>query len=88
MTALKRPRHPMPDDVRQALELGDAMGAYERRPDYQRNDYIGWIEESRRDVTRRKRIRQMLEELDAGNTYMGMPWTPDRRGGSPKGPKS
>jgi uncharacterized protein YdeI (YjbR/CyaY-like superfamily) len=76
MTALKRVRHPMPEDVKQALESSELMGAYRSRPDYQQNDYVGWIEESRREVTRRKRIRQMLEELEAGDVYMKMAWKP------------
>lgn len=80
MTAPKRPRHPMPEDVEQALELSELMGAYRARPPYQQNDYIGWIDESRRDVTRRKRIRQMLEELEAGDVYMNMAWRPGAKG--------
>jgi hypothetical protein len=33
----------MPTDVRRALEQADLMRAYDARPPYQRNDYIGWI---------------------------------------------
>jgi len=72
--AIKRPL-PLPDDVRAALELSDLMPAYDSRPDGQRNGYISWIEESRRDVFRRKRIRQMLDELDAGTIYLGSDWS-------------
>lgn len=75
MSAVKRPEHPIPDDVRQALELTGLTAAYGRRPPYQRNDYVGWIEDARREVTRRKRVRQMLDELEAGDAYMGMPWS-------------
>jgi uncharacterized protein YdeI (YjbR/CyaY-like superfamily) len=64
----------MPEDVKQALEAGEVMEAFEARPPQQRNGYIGWIIESRREVTRRKRIRQMLEELYKGNVYLGASW--------------
>jgi len=79
--ALKRPQHPLPEDVRQALELSDLMAAYKARPPYQRNDYVGWIEQARREVTRRKRVRQMLDELGAGDVYMGMAWSANRKPG-------
>lgn len=76
--ALKRPVHPIPDDVRQALDNSGLWDAYSARPAYQRNDYIGWIGEARREVTRRKRIRQMLDELEAGEGYMGLEWKGQR----------
>ena len=41
---LKRPRHPMPDDVRDALSERGLRDAYDARPPYQRNDYLGWID--------------------------------------------
>jgi hypothetical protein len=40
---LKRPRYPMPNDVRQALDQHGLMQKYQERPPYQQNDYIGWI---------------------------------------------
>jgi hypothetical protein len=40
---LKREIQPMPDDIREALEQRDLIQAYEARPAYQRNDYLGWI---------------------------------------------
>ena len=40
---LKRPRHPMPDFVKRALEERGLMAEYQERPAYQQNDYIGWI---------------------------------------------
>ncbi|MCL1803479.1 MAG: YdeI/OmpD-associated family protein [Eubacteriaceae bacterium] len=45
---------------------------YDARPAYQRNDYISWIERAKREDTRQKRIAQMLDELQAGDSYMGM----------------
>jgi predicted amino acid-binding ACT domain protein len=50
--------------------------AYDARPPYQRNDYLGWINRAKRDDTRQKRLRQMLAELRAGEGYMNMPWRP------------
>ena len=83
MTALKRPRHPMPPDVKAALTDRKLMNAYRARPDYQQNDWIAWIERARRDDTRRKRLDQMLEELEAGEGYMGMEWHPRRETPAP-----
>lgn len=72
MGALQRPRYPMPPEVELALNERGLMGAYLARPDYQQNDYVGWIERARQDDTRRKRLEQMLDELQAGDAYMGM----------------
>lgn len=69
-----RPRWPMPEDVRSALEESSLMEEYRARPPYQRNDYIGWISRGKRPETVQKRIDQMLQELQAGNVYMGMAW--------------
>ena len=74
----RRPRHPMPDDVHEALLASGLMAAYDARPPYQRNDYIGWIVRAKRPATRLKRLRQMLDELTAGDTYMNMPWNARR----------
>lgn len=64
----------MPDFVMAALESEGLAAAYASRPPYQRNDYLGWIARAKRDATRDKRLRQMLDELAAGDTYMGMVW--------------
>jgi uncharacterized protein YdeI (YjbR/CyaY-like superfamily) len=73
---LSRPIHPMPDFVREALRSNQLMDAYDARPDYQRNDYIGWIMRAKRDETRQKRLSQMLGELRQGDVYMRMRWSP------------
>ena len=73
---LKRPRYPMPDFVRQALDERGLMEAYQKRPAYQQNDYIGWINRAKRPETKEKRLRQMLEELEKGGVYMKMKHTP------------
>lgn len=73
---LKRPRHPMPDFVRQALLARGLMDAYRARPAYQQNDYIGWIGRAKREATIHKRLAQMLDELEAGDVYMKMDYYP------------
>jgi uncharacterized protein YdeI (YjbR/CyaY-like superfamily) len=71
---LTRPKQPMPGFVRDALTKEDVMRAYEARPPYQRNDYLGWINRAKRDETKQKRLRQMIDELKRGGVYMGMKW--------------
>lgn len=73
---LKRPRHPMPEFVRQALNEHGLMEKYKARPPYQQNDYLGWITRAKRDATRQKRLGQMLAELEQGDVYMRMDWKP------------
>jgi uncharacterized protein YdeI (YjbR/CyaY-like superfamily) len=68
----------MPEDVRAALIERGLMDAYHARPDYQQNDYIGWITRAKRDATRQKRLAQMLEELEGGERYMNMAWKKGR----------
>ena len=75
----KRPVQPMPDDVRAELDECGLMDLYRQRPFYQRNDYLAWIGRAVKVETRRKRIEQMLEELDQGGVYMGMDHPPSRR---------
>lgn len=72
MCALKRRLNPMPDHVRDALTERGLMDAFEARPPYQRNDYLGWIARAKREETRERRLVQMLDELGSGDRYMGM----------------
>lgn len=69
---LKRPRYPMPEFVLNALHERGLLAAYEARPAYQQNDYIGWISRAKRQATREKRLLQMLDELERGGVYMHM----------------
>jgi len=55
------------------------MKAYRERPPYQQNDYIGWITRAKRQSTRDKRLAQMLDELEKGDVYMKMAYTPRKR---------
>jgi len=69
---LKRPRYVMPDYIKYALEERTLMDDYLKRPAYQQNDYIGWIERAKQMETKQKRLNQMLSELEAGGVYMKM----------------
>ena len=69
-----RKREDMPEFVRQALEESGLRDKYDARPPYQRNDYLLWINKVKRDDTKRKHLSQMLDELEAGDVYMGMVW--------------
>ena len=71
---LKRPIYPMPDIVKDALTRRGLREAYRERPAYQQNDYIGWITRAKRQSTIDKRLDQMLDELERGDTYMKMPY--------------
>jgi uncharacterized protein YdeI (YjbR/CyaY-like superfamily) len=71
-----RERYPMPEDVAERLREAGLSEAYEARPPYQRNDYLMWIGQAKRDETREKRIAQMLDELKRGGIYMKMAWDP------------
>ena len=74
LSRLKRPVHPMPEDIRAALEKKRLLAAYHARPPYQQNDYVGWIGRAKLPATRAGRLRQMLEELERGGVYMHMHW--------------
>lgn len=75
-SSLKRPIEPMPEFVLAALEKENLLGDYDSRPAYQRNDYLLWINSAKRQDTKEKRLRQMLEELRAGGVYMNMKHSP------------
>jgi hypothetical protein len=76
MSPLTRTRHAMPVYIREAIESRRLLDAYYARPDYQQNDYIGWIGRANRPETKEKRLNQMLDELERGGVYMNMKWLP------------
>lgn len=51
-SGLKRPRYPIPDFIKQAIEERDLMDEYRKRPAYQQNDYIGWINRAKHQKTK------------------------------------
>lgn len=71
---LTRDLQPMPDFVRDAIRERGLADKYEERPAYQRNDYLLWIDDAKRETTKRKRLEQMLDELESGGVYMRMKW--------------
>lgn len=73
---LKRPRHQMPNLVKRALVDRGLMAAYNARPPYQRNDYLGWITRAKQQDTIDRRLEQMLHELERGDRYMKMKYSP------------
>ena len=79
-STLKRPLNPMPEFVERALLERGLMAAYRQRPPYQRNDYLGWITQAKREPTKLRRLAQMLDELQQGDRYMKMAWRPSTRG--------
>jgi hypothetical protein len=66
----------MPGFVKAALAARKLTEAYEARPAYQKSDYLLWIEKTPLMAGKRKRLDQMLDELEKGDVYMGEPWTP------------
>ncbi|KKB84908.1 hypothetical protein VW29_08760 [Devosia limi DSM 17137] len=77
MSPVQRPlrkREDMPDFVAEALEASGLREKYDARPPYQRNDYLLWINKVKREETKQKHLRQLLEELETGGVYMGMAW--------------
>ncbi len=71
---LTRPLNPMPPKVERALDDAGLLEAYQARPPYQRNDYLGWIDRAKRPETKARRLQQMLDELEQGDVYMKMGW--------------
>ncbi len=70
--ALKREIQKMPEQIRIALAERDLTDDFYKRPPYQQNDYISWITRAKREETSRKRLDQMLDELEKGGVYMKM----------------
>ena len=71
---MKRPAQTMPSRISDALAQEGLQDAYDARPWYQRNDYLGWISRAKHEETRQKRLQQMLAELRASDVYMKMAW--------------
>lgn len=71
-TRLTRQVYDLPDYVVKALDENALWERYRARPPYQQNDYIGWITRGKREETRMKRLGQMVDELQKGDSYMGM----------------
>lgn len=70
------PKTTMPGFVKSALAARSLEAAYRDRPKYQQTEYLTWIEAGKLNDEKRKRMGQMLDELAAGNVFLGKPWTP------------
>lgn len=79
ISGLTRPIQEMPQFVAEALQARGLMQAYRERPAYQQNDYLGWINQARRQATKEKRLAQMLDELERGGVYMNMKHPPSAK---------
>jgi uncharacterized protein YdeI (YjbR/CyaY-like superfamily) len=66
----------MPDFILKALRKRGPLRAYRRRPAYQQNDYLAWIDRAKRAETKDRRLAEMLEDLTLGDRYMGIPYNP------------
>ena len=73
---LQRAVRQMPASIRKQLVGRGLLDAYRERPPYQRNDYLSWISRAKREETKRRRLQQMLAELERGDIYMRMNYKP------------
>jgi uncharacterized protein YdeI (YjbR/CyaY-like superfamily) len=59
--------HPLPADLRKALETSDeALAAWLDITPLARNEFICWVEDAKQQQTRERRIRRTREELEEG----------------------
>ena len=54
------------------------MEAYQARPPYQQNDYIGWITRAKLPATKERWLARMLDELEQGGVSMKMAYRSKR----------
>jgi hypothetical protein len=71
-----RGKKPIPGFVRTALAKHKVTDAFLARPEYQRNDYLTWLEGAKLTEQRQQRLDQLVTELQKGDVYMGEPWSP------------
>jgi len=67
---LKRPKPAMPGFVKNALKKRGLLETYKKRPAYQQDQYLGWIDEAKIQDLKLKRLNQMLDELEKGGIFM------------------
>jgi len=72
----KRGPKPVPGYVKTALAKHKLLEAFRARPEYQRNDYVTWLDAAKLAEQRQQRLTQFLDELGKGDVYMGEPWSP------------
>lgn len=65
---------PVPRSVRAMMEVEGVWNAWQARPSSQRDQYLEWIAAAEEPEGNAERIDQMLEELHAGDRFMGERW--------------
>ena len=59
--------HALPRDLRVALDAKpEALAAWRDITPLARNEFICWVEDAKQEVTRARRIRRTVEELEEG----------------------
>ncbi|MEO5767758.1 MAG: YdeI/OmpD-associated family protein [Polyangia bacterium] len=59
--------HKLPVDLRAALSAHPtAIAAWRDITPLARNEFICWVEDAKQEITRKRRIRRTLEELEEG----------------------
>ena len=71
-------RKPIPGFLKTALAKHNLTDAFQARPEYQRNDYLTWLDGAKLPEQRQARLTQLVEELGKGDVYMGQPWSPPK----------
>lgn len=69
-----RAMYAMPEEMKEALKREGLEEAYALRPPYQRNDYIAWVVEAKREETKKSRLEQMLQELRDQDKFKNQPY--------------
>ena len=78
--AMARPLNPMPEDVLGELVARGLKDAYDAHPQYQRNDYLGWITRAKRAETRERGSPRCSTSCSrAASTWV---WTTRRAAGA------
>ena len=59
--------HELPDDLRDGLSSSEAaLTAWRDITPLARNEFICWVEDAKKPVTRERRVRRTREELEEG----------------------
>ena len=70
-TGLERTKPAMPGFVKRALKKRGLLEKYKKRPDYQKEGYLDWINEAKIKDLQHERLNQMFDELEKGGLYLG-----------------
>jgi uncharacterized protein YdeI (YjbR/CyaY-like superfamily) len=66
----------IPGYLKSALTKQKLYDTFLARPDYQRAEYLTWLENAKVSERRQQRLTQLIDELTRGDVYMGAPWSP------------